>query len=493
MTHSTLRFHALLCGACAILLTACQDGTGLGTRRAPGVHIVRGSQADTAMAATELIAEVRGADREVLPGAVVEFRSLGPTDSAFVYLNPPGAITRRVVTDTTDARGMASTPVRLAYIAGTARLLVTVQSAGFQDTVAYLIRPGATAAIAISPADTAMYVDGSYPLTATATDQWGNARTDAVTFGTATPYIIAVSNDRVSGKLLGRGIVTARTGNVVDSAYVSVVPRGTLVLRGGGIWIMNLDGSGRRAIPRTGSPSNWGVPRQPLDWSPFGAELAFFGDGGTQQLWAGTPDGAVRPLAPPAPAGIIQRAPRFSRDGQWVYYNQGDPARYTTSLWRVRANGTGAERLTPDTPAFYRNDVDASGSPDSRKIVYGTDRERGWGISPPRRLVVMDLATRAVQDLRVLGNEPRWSPVADRIAYERNYRLWLINADGTGGRALTPELPLYESNLSWSPDGQWIAAERHGPFIDLIHVESGMILPLSFTAFHTDPAWRPGS
>lgn len=500
MSRSAMRAPLLLCGAVAALSAACKDGTGPGTPREPGVYVVQGGPAaDSAMAAVpDLVVQVRGPDGAPLPGAVVEFRTQAHADSAFVYLSAPNTVARRAADVTTDAEGLARTPVRLAHVAGTARVFVTVPSAGYADTVTYTVRPGALAAIVVTPADTAAYVGGSYALAATTRDQWGNLRSDAVTFGSAVPQVAGVSGGRVTAAAIGRGIVTASSGNVVDSAYVSVVPQGTLAARYVGtasphsrIWLMNLDGSALRPIPLAGAASDWGAPGQALDWSPSGTELAFAGGGGAQQLWAGTPEGAVRPLAPVPAAGRVQRSPRFSRDGQWVFYNQGDPTRNATSLWRVRANGTGAQQLTPDTPAFYTNDLDASPSPDGTRIVYGTDRARGWGISPPHRLVVMTLATREVRDLGAVGNAPRWSPVADRIVYERDRRLWVVNADGTGGRALTPGVPGYDQNVSWSPDGRWIAATRDGPFIDLINVDTGLVLPLGFSGFYTDPAWRP--
>jgi Tol biopolymer transport system component len=505
MHNHNARTRAVLCAAFAALFAGCLDGTGpegLG----PGLHVIEGPVADSAFATVpDLVVEVRGQDGSPVKGAAVEFRSPAEGGQPFVYLHRQGKFASLQSVDTTDARGRASTPVTLGNVAGTARMLVTVQAAGYQDTVPFTVQPGALDSIVILPADTAVYAGASFQLRATGVDRWGNPRTDGavnLTPSAATQNVISVQGTTVRGTIVGRGVITGTFGGVTAFAYVSVVPQGTLVARSlrptslpprEDFVVMNLDGSGAKNIFLDGAPENLGGNNIEMgpEWTPSGTEIAFHDGYPRLKLWAVDLEGHVRSLFPTGPTTMETGGPRYSRDGAWVYFNAGDGSRYVNQVWRVRADGTAPERLTPDTPAFYAHDIDPSPSPDGTKIVYGTDRERGSGISPPYRLVVMDLATRQVRGLGVIGSAPRWSPAGDLIAYERDRRLWVVRADGTGERAITPPNSYYEKGVSWSPDGQWIAATGFGPFIHLVHVESGLVLPLAFTGYLRDPAWRP--
>jgi TolB protein len=62
--------------------------------------------------------------------------------------------------------------------------------------------------------------------------------------------------------------------------------------------------------------------------------------------------------------------------------------------------------------------------------------------------------TRDTDDTR-----PRWSPDGTRIAYGHGGRLWVMNADGTGRRALTTGSA---SGAAWSPDGTKLAYAARG-------------------------------
>jgi TolB protein len=58
----------------------------------------------------------------------------------------------------------------------------------------------------------------------------------------------------------------------------------------------------------------------------------------------------------------------------------------------------------------------------------------------------------------VRDSNPVWSPDGRRIAFESNWQLWVMNADGSGQLRLTRTRT---RNLapSWSPDGRKIAFE----------------------------------
>ena len=52
------------------------------------------------------------------------------------------------------------------------------------------------------------------------------------------------------------------------------------------------------------------------------------------------------------------------------------------------------------------------------------------------------------------NSRPRWSPDGRQIAYVKKGRLWIMGADGTGGRRLSTRPA---AGPSWSPDGKWVA------------------------------------
>src|SRR2546430_12368545 len=62
--------------------------------------------------------------------------------------------------------------------------------------------------------------------------------------------------------------------------------------------------------------------------------------------------------------------------------------------------------------------------------------------------------TRDADDTR-----PRWSPDGTRLAFGHAGRLWVMNADGTGRRAVATGAT---GGAGWSPDGRWLAFAAPG-------------------------------
>ena len=61
---------------------------------------------------------------------------------------------------------------------------------------------------------------------------------------------------------------------------------------------------------------------------------------------------------------------------------------------------------------------------------------------------------------------PALSPDASRVAFLSNrsgaYRIYLMNVDGTGVRALNPKANGTEAGVGWSPDGQSLLFDTTG-------------------------------
>jgi Tol biopolymer transport system component len=93
-------------------------------------------------------------------------------------------------------------------------------------------------------------------------------------------------------------------------------------------------------------------------------------------------------------------------------------ARVTTYLGTISSSRGRVKRLVVGTYA-----AEPDWSPSGRKIAFNGVR-------------VLDLATKRVVRLHD-GTHPRWSPDGRRMAFAHEHEVWVMNADGTGGRCVT--------------------------------------------------------
>jgi TolB protein len=140
--------------------------------------------------------------------------------------------------------------------------------------------------------------------------------------------------------------------------------------------------------------------------------------------------------------------PAWSPDGQWIGFTSEREG--SADVYRVRANGTGLERLT-DSPAY---DDQAAFSPDGSQVVFVTTRAGGTA-----DVWILDLSTRKARPLTSgPGGDfrPSWSPDGKWIAFssdrgstlprEKGAQWWvhlqiadiyLIHPDGSGLKRLS--------------------------------------------------------
>ena len=209
--------------------------------------------------------------------------------------------------------------------------------------------------------------------------------------------------------------------------------------RGGGIWVMNADGSNPVRVAS--------VPAGSLTWSPDGRRIAFTSKG---DIWLMNADGAnIR---------LLKRTPRLSEGhvdwkptGGWVAFD--GPAGYVRQVYVMRTNGRNLHDLT-SWRAWGLWSWEPDWSPDGRRIVLASDPSNTnseiWVTNASGKQRVQ------VTKNRVHDASPVWSPDGRRIAFLRGdpdpdtLEIYVMNPDGSGARKLTQNRG-GEGSPAWQP------------------------------------------
>jgi dipeptidyl aminopeptidase/acylaminoacyl peptidase len=262
------------------------------------------------------------------------------------------------------------------------------------------------------------------------------------------------------------------------------------------IWVADVDGGGQR--PVAAGPGSHTTPR----WSPDGRRLAYVStvEGDRPQLYVRWMDtGTVARVAalPDAPEAIS-----WSPDGRTLAFTMfvaGEGPKLGTPLAKPEG-ATWAEPLKMVDTLIYRTDakgllkpgfthvfvVSADGgaprqltfgsvndagplswTPDSRRIVYSANREKGWERDPVNSEVyevsVTEGSIRTLTSRKGPDAEPVVSPDGSKIAYTgfddrrtayQNTELYVADRDGRNPRSLTKALDREVSNPRWAADGR---------------------------------------
>jgi Tol biopolymer transport system component len=456
-----------------------------------GITIVSGAGiADTLQAhlPRPLVVEVRNDLGRPQPGVAVRFEAAVVEQPGFtvpmVYLSgstpdnfQPAAEAR------TDALGRAAVRVRLGTAAGTATVRITVPTLGFSTSAEYRVTPGATVKTVVLPADTAVYVGGSYALRAVEQDRGGNARPVEIEAVASDEPAVATSASAVTGVAVGRTRIVVTAADRQVPVFVSVVPRGTLAAAGArGIYVFGIDGSDYRLVAVAEGARS---PR----WFPDGQRFVFtrgtFGEARVAEL-----DGATRPLVRGGAGPGAQVWVHPSRDGEWVYFGGYSGPELRGYPYRVRGDGTGLQ-LVPGFVRDDRNQSHPSASPAGDRVAYF--REEGDTRNVTLRILDMRTGQVLLRDVR--GHAPEWSH-GDSIGYldpqgASQGPIRLMASDGSGRRQVGTG-QTYDFGFDWSPDDRWIVAhDLEAARLEIIHVATGQRIPLPYSEGLSNPAWKP--
>jgi Tol biopolymer transport system component len=226
-------------------------------------------------------------------------------------------------------------------------------------------------------------------------------------------------------------------------------PQGSATPGGVDLEVIDADGTGRRTMLAHDAP---GVAFAEPTWVRDGRAVYF-----VRTL----PDGARRidrvDVAQRTSQPIVADAhgPALSRDR--MAFLRTNPQTFSQALWIARVDGRYARPIVGDATFFQLGTPRFS--PDGSRIAFAASG------GPPR-------PTPTRSEIPRPGGRSWW---AVRVAWAHGppMDVWLINADGSGLRALTA-LGEDDTVPAWSADGRWIAFTGAAGLY-LVEVSSGMV------------------
>ena len=143
---------------------------------------------------------------------------------------------------------------------------------------------------------------------------------------------------------------------------------------------------------------------------------------------------------------VSDTGPAWSPDGTHVAYAHAELS--LQGIWLVDTTGTNAHQI------LAGDWVDVDWSPDGTQLAVA-----GNGIH------VANASGGGIRQLTTEGNLPRWSPVANRIAFQTTdtsgvRSIGIVSPDGSGLRSLAPPDTESWSEPDWSPDGSRLVHVR---------------------------------
>jgi Tol biopolymer transport system component len=227
------------------------------------------------------------------------------------------------------------------------------------------------------------------------------------------------------------------------------------------LYVMNPDGTEVRDL----TPSSKDC-RNP-SFSPDGSRIVFYSEmSGNDEIYVMSADGSGLRNLTNHPARDIH--PHWSPDGKKIVFNSMRDDKEAFDVYVMGADGSGVARLE----ATREEETCAQYSPDGKKLVL----LRGFANGNDDVIVTgPDMKDPTNLSASPYANEgwPSWSPDGKRVLFSSNrtgvFVIYVVNADGTGMRALTDGMATSEdARAVWSPDGTRIAfTRRRGKAMDI--------------------------
>lgn len=384
---------------------------------------------------------------------------------------------------TTDAQGFGSVAVRFGRLAGRAVVHVSANTVGLRDSISFSLG-GIVDSLDVAPV-TPVHQGDTVRVNWRAFDQSGNrvfANPGIVL--TASAVATVLNDSLVLADTTGATYVRYTVGPVADSAYLAVVPSGSLgALASNGVWTI----SELRRLAQTTTflvPAVFENPR----YSPSGDTLAY---GDALHVRLRLPGGTTVQVVPAALGFAFDRHPAWSADGQWLYFTAGY-GDGRTEIWRIHPDGTAAARMGPVAAAGERDSLPAIHPGDSL-LAFTTNRALDGG-QPTLR--IMNLNNGSTVFAGPWGFHARFSPDGSRLAFVTRSQLAIAAADGSNLQIiLSPSHIYFGGQVSWSPDSRWVAAAHGGTALHplqlhLVDVNAATAIRLPWSAGWTRPDWR---
>jgi Tol biopolymer transport system component len=286
--------------------------------------------------------------------------------------------------------------------------------------------------------------------------------------------------------------------------------------------IFTIGANGREERRLTRPP--FGSADYQADWSPDGARLVFQREYQTKpyETFVVNANGSdLRQVDPGCPAGIPatqiceENLPAWSPDGRRLAFNwafgklkqiRGEEWIEVGAIGVMDADGGNVRQLTQLKRPTTSEDSEPVWSPDGRRIAFVRLNSTA---QPQDRQAVFVMNADGSGIRRVTpwsldaGDHPDWSPDGTRILFRAPEggavtSLYTIRPDGTGLRRVTRFAPSVEVlSASYSPDGRWIVLSRtgraHQPDLFVIRPDgSGLRRVTNTTAWDSAPDWGPG-
>lgn len=184
-------------------------------------------------------------------------------------------------------------------------------------------------------------------------------------------------------------------------------------------------------------------------------------------------------------------SPSWSPTGSELVFARRHGVPY--NLYQLDTRTSTTQRLTVGTAI----DGHPTHAPDGERIAFASNRggstdfhvyelplaspdSAGSALAKPRRLAA--------------GRSPAWSPVDNRIAFEREGRIWIHDLDVGTQQPLTTGRT-HDVTPAWSPDGRQLVVsrgDREHRHLVVVDVASGATRALTQGTVHdTSPTWSP--